>query len=270
MQVPVLNKQYEKDKLMDLINSSGLTKSEIAKETQSLPHGFGKISIQTMYDLETNKADGKPDGIKLFQIKEILRVIGKKTGKEIPLGSFVSPELSKVRIVLEWNFKKHIFEVPNLLQNKAKCVYFPNWINQNPNMRAIVTYPPEKTIKEEKFDKTIDHQYEYRLDARISLFDISKNDWNIKQQKSLLWRECLAKIKDKNYYYMCLPQKFHDTNTVTIQKYLGYVYREGYQDPTIKYWVPSYDIKKIEFDEIYPVDTLQISLDDENMLLDLE
>ena len=34
MLVPILNKQYEKDKLMDLINSCGLTKTEIAKKTK--------------------------------------------------------------------------------------------------------------------------------------------------------------------------------------------------------------------------------------------
>ena len=70
-----------------------------------------------MYDLETKKPDGKPDQLKLFQLKEILRVIGKHQGKEISLGSFVSPELSKVRVVLEWEHSKQRFEVPNLLKS---------------------------------------------------------------------------------------------------------------------------------------------------------
>ena len=39
MIVPIINKQYEKDKLMDLINSCGLTKSDIAKQTENHPIG---------------------------------------------------------------------------------------------------------------------------------------------------------------------------------------------------------------------------------------
>jgi len=269
MIVPIINKQYEKDKLMDLINSCGLTKSDIAKQTENHPIGFGKISIQTMYDLETKKPDGKPDQLKLFQLKEILRVIGKHQGKEISLGSFVSPELSKVRVVLEWEHSKQRFEVPNLLKSKAKCVYFPNWINQNPNMRAIVTHP-NKMALQDKPDKNIDHQFEYRIDSRITLFDISKNNYHINKTSSLCWRHCIVKVRDKNYYYMCIPHKFYNEHKILTQRYLGYVYRYGQKDKKFKYWIPSYDYMDLEFDEIYPVDTLDISLDDNNMLIDLE
>ena len=43
-----------------------------------------------------------------------------------------------------------------------------------------------------------------------------------------------------------------------------------FQNKNHKYWIPSYDYMDLEFDEIYPVDTLDISLDDTNMLIDLE
>ena len=269
MIVPIINKQYEKDKLMDLINSCGLTKTEIAKATDNHPHGFGKISIQTMYDLEIKKPDGKPDQLKLFQLKEILRVIGNHQNKNISLGSFVSPDLSKVRVVLEWNHAKYRFEVPDLLNSPAKAIYFPNWLNQNPNIRAIVTHPNKLSLQDEP-DKTIDYQYSYRKDSRISLFDLNKNNWNKIKPDYLLWRHCLVKVKDKNYYYQCIPHEFINEYKIITQRYLGYVYRTGVKNKDEKFWIPTYEHMTLEYDEIYPITTIDVSMDDENTLIDLE
>jgi len=276
MLVPIINKQYEKDKLMDLINSCGLTKTQIAKKTKNPPDGYGKVSIQTMYDLEFNKPDNKPDQLKVFQIKEILRVITLNQGKEISLSSFLNPDISKVRVVLEWNFRKARFESPNLFDTQAKAVYFPQWINQNPNIKAVITYP--KTVDDVDFAQDEwykDHKNEilnFRKDARVSLFDSKNNEWNINKKENLLWRPCLVKVREKNYYYSFVPHKFINDNEVVGNRYLGFVYRQGQHKEFTdgKYFVPAHNYMTLKFDEIYPFSLMDFTLDDQNSILDLE
>ena len=276
MLVPILNKQYEKDKLMDLINSCGLTKTEIAKKTKNPPDGYGKVSIQTMYDLEFNKPENKPDQLKVFQIKEILRVITLNQGKEISLSNFLNPDISKVRVVLEWNFRKARYEAPNLFNSQAKAIYFPQWINQNPNLKAVITYP--KTTNDVNFAQDEwykDHANErlhFRKDARVSLFDTKNNDWNNNKKENLLWRPCLVKVKDKNYYYTFTPHDFKSDNEIVGNRYLGFVYRKNNTDSdnNERYFVPAYNFMTLKFDEIYPYTLMDFTLDDKNSILDLE
>ena len=276
MLVPIINKQYEKDKLMDLINSCGLTKTEIAKKTKNPPDGYGKVSIQTMYDLEFNKPENKPDQLKVFQIKEILRVITLNQGKEISLSNFLNPDISKVRVVLEWNFRKARYESPNLFNSQAKAVYFPQWINQNPNLKAVITYP--KTTNDVNFAQDEwykDHANErlhFRKDARVSLFDTKNNDWNNNKKENLLWRPCLVKVKDKNYYYTFTPHDFKSDNEIVGNRYLGFVYRKNNTDSdnNERYFVPAYNFMSLKFDEIYPYTLMDFTLDDKNSILDLE
>ena len=276
MIVPIINKERDKDKLLELINNCGLTKTEISKRTASPPQGNGKISIQTMYDLESKKPDGKPDQLKVFQLKEILRVIGEHQNKEISIGQFLSPKIEKMSVVLEWNFKKGRYESPNLFKSKAKAIYFPNLIHTDPNTKAIITYP--KTIEDVNFAQDEyykDHKDEamtFRKDARASLFNISYNDWHITQPDKLLWRTCLAKVKDKNYYFNFLPHKFTSENTAIGQRYLGYVYRQGLYTGGDKqmFWVPAHEYMELEFSEIYPIFVVDMAIDGENNILDLE
>ncbi len=274
MLMPIINKQYEKDKLMDLINSCGLTKSEIAKKTKNPPDGYGKVSIQTMYDLEFNKPENKPDQLKVFQLKEILRVIGEHQGREISLSQFLSPKIEKMSVVLEWNFRKGRYESPNLFKSKAKAIYFPNLIHTDPNTKAIITYP--KTVEDVNFAQDEwykDHKDEamtFRKDARASIFNISFNDWHITNPDKLLWRHNLIKPKNKNYFFSFLPHEFVSQNKAVGQRYLGYVYREGHKEPNTKYWMPTYDYMEVEFDEIYPIFVVDMAIDGENNILDLE
>lgn len=276
MIVPIINKERDKDKLLELINNCGLTKTEIAKRTAPPPEGNGKISIQTMYDLESKKPDGKPDQLKVFQLKEILRIIGDHQNKNISLGQFLSPEISKMRVVLEWNFKKGRYEAPNLFNSKAKAVYFPNLIHTDPNTKAIITYP--KTVEDVNFAQdewykdNVNKVMTFRKDARISLFNTAFNDWHIRQPDRLLWRTCLAKVKNKNYYYQFLPHEFIAETKAIGQRYLGYVYRQGlYKGHSAdKFWIPAHEYMELEFDEIYPVGVVDMALDGLNNILDLE
>lgn len=276
MLVPIINKQYEKDKLMDLINSCGLTKSEIAKKTKNPPDGYGKVSIQTMYDLEFNKPENKPDQLKVFQIKEILRVITLNQGREISLSQFLNPEISKVRVVLEWNFRKARFESPNLFKSQAKAVYFPQWISNNPNLKAVITYPKNDGdidfAQDEWYKDHKDEKMNFRKDARVSIFDIEKNNWNINKKDDLLWRQCLVKVKDKNYYYSFVPHEFVNDYKIVGNRYLGFVYRKGQHAEFTdgNYFVPAHNYMTLDIDEIYPFTVMDISLDDENNILDLE
>ena len=271
MIVPLINKQFEKDKLRDLVNNSGLSKSEISKRTKNPPNGYGKISIQTMYDLDTPTPPNKPDAIKLFQLKELLRVIGDEKKQEISLGNFVNPEISKIRIVLEWNHTEGRFETTNLFESSAKAVYFPNWVNLNKDIRAILSTPSNNYYhKTEKENENTFSDIKNRQ-QRITLFDLSKKNWDVEKPDHLLWRHCLLKIKGKNYYWMVIPHEVLGKGVIKGQQYLGYTYRAGFYNPKKFYWTPTYEgYEKILFDEIYPITTMDISLDAENIIIDLE
>ena len=258
MLVPILNKEYEKDKLLDLINSCSLNKKEIADLTQNPPDGFGKISIQTMYDLELKKPSDKPDQLKLFQLKEILRVIGEHRNEDISLSRFVSEEISKVRVVLEWNYKKKSFEAPDLMKTSPKALFFPNWINQINTVRACLTVP------------VLDNKTSNWKDHRVCLFDDNKQDWNIHKKENLLWRPCIVKIKDHQDYVKGKIQKFYNDNVISFLRYLGYVHRKDTSKSKEKNWIPTWEVMdKLEIERVYPLEAEEIVIDDISIILDL-
>lgn len=272
--MPIINKERDKERLLELINNCGLTKTEIAKRTEAPPIGNGKISIQTMYDLESKKPDNKPDQLKVFQLKEILRVIGNHQNKKISIGQFLSPEIQKMRVVLEWSFKNGRYERPDLFQSKAKAVYFPHLIHTDPDVKAIITYANterEVNFAQDRWYKQYkDKVFKIRTDSRISLFNTSTHDLYLKEPDRLLYRHNLLKPKDKNYYFSFLPHEFVSQNKVKGQRYLGYVYRSGNKNPDNEFWLPTYDYMEIEFDEIYPIGVLDMAIDGENTIIDLE
>jgi len=241
-----LQKDFEKKKLLDEIDNCGLTKVEIAKKTSD-ENGYGKISVQTIYDMYDQKHEPK-----LFQIKEILRVINEHKNINRTLAEFVSEEISRTPVVLYWNFELNKLEPPSFrLPNRT--VYFPSVINQPKTMRAIYFDPNGHT---------------QRKDVNVSLFDINKIVECCDNNKVLdkyLHRYILAEDNDMNFFIGRLLKIHNDIIFMNVFAGIEETYVKKHDVYIYNY---TNKMKEISYKNIYPLEVFDLSIEHHDIILD--
>ena len=241
-----LQKDFEKKKLLDEIDNCGLTKVEIAKKTSD-ETGYGKISVQTIYDMYDQKHEPK-----LFQIKEILRVINEHKNIHRTLAEFVSEEISRTPVVLYWNYELNKLEPPSFrLPNRT--IYFPSVINQPKSMRAIYFDP---------------NGYTQRKDVNVTLFDVNKVVECCNNNKVLdkyLHRYVLVEDKNMNFYVGRLLKVLDDIAFVNVFAGIEETYLKKHD-----VYIQNYANKmhEINYKNIYPVEVFDLSIEHHDIILD--
>lgn len=241
-----LQKDFEKKKLLDEIDNCGLTKVEIAKKTSD-EIGYGKISVQTIYDMYDHKHEPK-----LFQIKEILRVINEHKNIHRTLAEFVSEEISRTPVVLYWNYETNKLEPPSFrLPNRT--IYFPSIINQPKTMRAIYFDPNGHT---------------QRKDVNVCLFDINKvvkssNDYKVLDK--YLHRYVLVEDQNVNFYIGRLLKVLNDIAFVNVFGGIEETYVKKHDVYIYSY---ANKMQEISYKNIYPVEVFDLSIEHHDIILD--
>jgi len=240
MFVPPLKKDYEKLKLLDLMDNCGLSKVEIAEKTRLIDEGgFGTIGVQTIYDMY-----GKKHEPKLYQVKEILRVINEHNKTKVTLAEFVNEEISRTPIVLSWNYEKNILEQPKFTDT-AKTVYFPSVINQPKTLRAILFDPIGHTS---------------RTDAHLALFNTDSVIECCEEQEkleTLLHRNVLIEDHDGHFFYGTLIKIIN--KKLLLQIFDG-VKEEHSRKHMVNYYSMKSSLKEIAYKNIYCIAISDLSI----------
>ena len=241
-----LQKDFEKKKLLDEIDNCGLTKVEIAKKTSDVT-GYGKISVQTIYDMYDQKHEPK-----LFQIKEILRVINEHKNIHRTLAEFVSEEISRTPVVLYWNYETNKLEPPSFrLPNRT--VYFPSVINQPKTMRAIYFDPNGHT---------------QRKDVNVALFDINKLVECCENNEDLdkyLHRYILAEDNNMNFFIGRLLKVLKNDIFIDVFGGINETYVETHDIYVHKL---TSKVQEMSFKNIYPIEVFDLTIEHHDIILD--